>query len=224
MATDGRHEHPSRHGPAGRRRPRPAQCRGAGGGAGGAWRADADDLHRRRAGRADAGAQPLLRDAADLDDRAGLDAVGDSDVGGHEPVRTADRVLDRHARRCRRRRRRGLRAFCRVVRHLSRRLAPDRHLHVGAGILSLRRRRHGLGRLPAQGDFLGHGGRAPVGRDRTAACHRHDGAAAGGVLRHLSRRHRGQRARRLALSLSRHSAAEAAGQRRAAGANFCAIR
>ena len=94
----------------------------------------------------------------------------------------------------------------------------DRHLHVGAGVLPLRRRRHRQRRVPAQGDFLCHGRRAGE-RGRRAAVGEGDDAGDGDPVRgHLSGRDRAQPLRRGAVSLPRHPETAAAGRGRARGA------
>ena len=70
-----------------------------------------------------------------------------------------------------------------------------RHLHVGAGLHAVRRRRHGVGRVPAEGDQLRDGGGPCLGDHRAAARQGDGGCDGGAVPWHLPCRDRGERGR-----------------------------
>ena len=183
-----------------RRHPRPPQPRRPRRRAGDPRLADAGHLHPRRPRRPAARPEPLPGDAADLGDHPRLDALGAAALQPDAGARPARRLPDRRRRRRHRLGALRARAHPRLLRALPRRLAAHRPLHVGAGLLPLRRRRRRQRGLPPEGDLLGDGRRPRLGDPRPA-----DGQAdrrrarPGPLRRRLCRRRGAEPRRRLAL-------------------------
>ena len=101
------------------------------------WRAIANDVHRRRAGRPDACTQRLLGHAADYGDGDRVDADRHPDFGLHGAPWPPRRFYRGHHGRRTWRHDQRLRALPRLVRAVRDRRAVFRHLYVGAGLLPL---------------------------------------------------------------------------------------
>ncbi len=153
-------------GRAGEHPPRLAQHLGAVRRARISGRADVDGVHHRRAGRADAVAQPVPGDAAGVDGDPCLGTDGATAVGADGAAWTAGRVFAGLPDRGHRRGGGVYRLANGIVRAVRCRHRSDRRVPVGAGLLSLRRHRCGPGCAEAPRHRLGAGRRADGRADR----------------------------------------------------------